>query len=184
MPARHFSSVLLPDPLRPTMPKKSPCSTWKETSRRATRSSALRRRSGCSARSLSVWTRSAGMRKRLPTFSTRTAGSASARALTTDEASGRARRDPRSLRPLVGEEGGLALQVVRQQARGAVELRERLVEQAQPPDPGDVARLARLAERRRDPPPLVALGDVEVEVLRAVVGLDRELRHPDPRPAS
>ena len=35
MPARHFSSVDLPEPLRPTMPKNSPGATAKETSRSA-----------------------------------------------------------------------------------------------------------------------------------------------------
>ncbi len=37
MPARHLSSVLLPEPLRPTIPKNSPCSTAKVTSRSASK---------------------------------------------------------------------------------------------------------------------------------------------------
>src|SRR4051812_1560215 len=80
MPARHLRSVDLPDPLRPTTPKNSPGSTRKETSRSARSSSSLARRSGWSIRSLSVWTRSRGMRKVFDTPSTRTAGSCCASA--------------------------------------------------------------------------------------------------------
>src|ERR1039458_5772345 len=74
MPAMHFSSVLLPLPLRPTMPKNSPGRTAKEMSFSAYRSSWRERRSGCSARSLSVWLRSSGILKRLWTPSTANAG--------------------------------------------------------------------------------------------------------------
>src|SRR5215210_3177125 len=72
MPARHLSRVLLPDPLRPTMPKNSPSATWNEMSRSATSSSTSMRRSGCSARSLSVMTCWRGTRNVLlrPTTST------------------------------------------------------------------------------------------------------------------
>src|SRR5919202_2626271 len=183
IPPRHFSSVLLPEPLRPTIPKNSPGCTENDTSRSATMSDPPRRRSGCSARSLSVCTRSLGMKKRFATPSTRTAGSASGAALTRSEASARGgRRLPASLRPLVGEVGGLLLQPEGQQAGGAVERRDRLVEQPQPADAGDVVRLVRLAERSAEPAPLRRLGDEEVEIVRAVVGLDRELGDPDPGP--
>src|SRR5919197_4038335 len=76
MPARHFSSVDLPEPLRPTMPKNSPRSTAKETSRSARSSSWPARRKGCTARSLSVCTCSRGIRNALETSSTTTAGDA------------------------------------------------------------------------------------------------------------
>src|SRR5919199_2985237 len=141
MPPRHFSSVLLPEPLRPTIPKNSPGCTENETSRSATMSDPPRRRSGCSARSLSVCTRSLGMKKRFATPSTRTAGSASGAALTRDEASAAppARRRG-SLRALVGEVGGLLLQPEGQQAGGAVERRDRLVGQPPPSGGGGVGR--------------------------------------------
>src|ERR1700693_3359645 len=67
MPARHFSSVLLPLPLRPTIPKNSPGATANEMSFSACSCSWRERRSGCSARSLSVWLRSSGILKRLLT---------------------------------------------------------------------------------------------------------------------
>ena len=74
MPAISLSSVLLPEPLRPTMPKNSPCSTENETSRTATNSLNELRRNGCSARSLSVCICSSGRRNRLLTPSTTMAG--------------------------------------------------------------------------------------------------------------
>jgi hypothetical protein len=49
-----LSSVLLPEPLRPTMPKNSPERTSKLTSSTACRTSKERELNGCSARSLSV----------------------------------------------------------------------------------------------------------------------------------
>ncbi len=63
MPARHFSSVLLPLPLRPAIPKNSPRRTSKEMSLSALKVSWRVRRSGCSARSLSVCVRSSGTLK-------------------------------------------------------------------------------------------------------------------------
>src|SRR5215218_8566565 len=78
MPARHFSNVDLPDPFRPTIPKNSPGSTANETPRSACSSSERPRRNGCSARSLSVWTRSRGIRNDLLTSFTSTAGRACA----------------------------------------------------------------------------------------------------------
>src|SRR4051794_32252627 len=74
MPARHFSSVLLPEPLRPTIPKNSPASTVNETSCSASNSDERSLRNGCSARSLSVCIRSVGIWKALPTSLTTTAG--------------------------------------------------------------------------------------------------------------
>src|SRR5215210_7456284 len=74
MPAMHLSSVLLPEPLRPTMPKNSPAATSKETPLRAGKVSCSERRIGCSARSLSVWTRSLGCWNVFETPSTTTAG--------------------------------------------------------------------------------------------------------------
>ena len=53
-PARHFSSVLLPEPLRPTMPKNSPAAMSTLTSFTARSSSKVRDANGCSARSFSV----------------------------------------------------------------------------------------------------------------------------------
>src|ERR671936_1677340 len=76
MLARHFSSVDLPDPLRPTMPKNSPRSTAKETPCSARSSSCPARRNGCSASSLSVCTCSRGIRNALETSSATTAGGA------------------------------------------------------------------------------------------------------------
>src|SRR3954470_1361757 len=122
------------------------------------------------------------MKNRFATPSTRTAGSASGTALTRCEASGvEASASAPSLRALVGEIGGLLLQAERQQAGRPVERRHRLVEQGAPADAGDVARAVGLAERGGDPAALVAPGHKEVEVLRAVAGLDRELGDPDPR---
>src|SRR3954470_1552992 len=76
MPARHFSSVDFPEPLRPTMPKNSPSSTANETASSAWSFSWPIRRNGWSARSLSVWTRSCGRRNDFETPSTATAGRA------------------------------------------------------------------------------------------------------------
>src|SRR3954447_2471344 len=73
MPPRHFSSVLFPLPLRPTMPNASPVETSKLTSRRASSRSYVIRRNGCSARSLSVCTCWWGSSKTFETPSTRTA---------------------------------------------------------------------------------------------------------------
>src|SRR5215217_4725040 len=74
MPAMHLRRVLLPDPLRPTMPKNSPGSTANDTSFRALKWSYDDRRNGCIARSLSVETRSCGIRNVFETPSTATAG--------------------------------------------------------------------------------------------------------------
>src|ERR1700722_31031 len=76
MPARHFSSVLGPLPLRPAIAKNSPERTSKEMSRSASKDSWRLRRSGCSARSLRVCTRSSGTRKVLLTPSTTIGGGA------------------------------------------------------------------------------------------------------------
>ena len=57
-----FSSVLLPEPLRPTIPRNSPWWTSNETSRSARCSRYSIRRSGCVARSLNESTRWVGMR--------------------------------------------------------------------------------------------------------------------------
>src|SRR3954467_8130334 len=73
MPAISFSSVDLPEPLRPTTPKNSPFSTVNETSRSACRMSLRVRRNGCSARSLSVWLTSCGISNFFETPSTTTA---------------------------------------------------------------------------------------------------------------
>src|SRR5256886_768085 len=78
----HLSSVLLPEPLRPTMPKNSPPRTAKETSLRASKRSNPVRRSGWSARSFSVWTCSRGMLNVFDTPSTTTAGAPSVEPLT------------------------------------------------------------------------------------------------------
>ncbi len=43
MPAMHFSSVVLPEPLWPISPIEEPCSMSKDTSRRAQKSSAFDR---------------------------------------------------------------------------------------------------------------------------------------------
>src|ERR1700722_3001807 len=76
MPARHFSSVDLPEPLRPTMPKNSPGCTAKETPRKAAKVSLPPPRRGWSTRSLSVLTCSRGISKLLWTPSTTTGCSA------------------------------------------------------------------------------------------------------------
>src|SRR5688572_9938178 len=70
MPARHFSRVLLPEPLRPTMPKNSPSGMSKLTSSSARRTSEPVRRNGCRARSFRVCTRSCGRTNCLVTSST------------------------------------------------------------------------------------------------------------------
>src|SRR5215207_187721 len=73
----HFSNVLLPDPLRPTMPKNSPRGTEKETSCSACSRSAPVRLNGCIARSFSVVICSWGISKDFETPSTSTAGARS-----------------------------------------------------------------------------------------------------------
>src|SRR5437764_1826595 len=82
MPAMHLSSVLLPEPFRPTMPKNSPGGTANETSLSASKRSWPARRSGWSARSFSVWICSRGMLKVFDTPSTTTAGTPPVEALT------------------------------------------------------------------------------------------------------
>src|SRR4051794_20783279 len=69
-----FRSVLLPEPLRPTMPKNSPRSTENVTSRTASNWSKVRRRNGWSARSLMVCICSCGRLNCLLTPSTTIAG--------------------------------------------------------------------------------------------------------------
>ena len=73
MPARHFSSVLLPLPLRPTMPKNSPWRTSKETSRKASSSLWRALARGCRMRSLSVVACWCGIEKVFESESTATA---------------------------------------------------------------------------------------------------------------
>src|SRR5829696_93017 len=75
MPARSLSSVLLPDPLRPTMPKNSPRSTTKLAWLTASNSSNVPLRNGCNARSLRVCICSWGRRNRFVTPCTTMAGS-------------------------------------------------------------------------------------------------------------
>src|SRR5437016_6275791 len=82
MPAMHLSSVLLPDPLRPTMPKNSPGGTANDTPLSASKRSWPVRRKGWSARSFSVWICSRGMLKVFDTPSTTTAGTPPVEALT------------------------------------------------------------------------------------------------------
>src|SRR5437764_13766477 len=82
MPAMHLSSVLLPEPFRPTMPKNSPGGTANETSLSASKRSWPVRRKGWSARSFSVWICSRGMLKVFDTPSTTTAGTPPVEALT------------------------------------------------------------------------------------------------------
>ena len=73
-------SVLLPLPLRPTIPKNSPWPTLeRDVLERLAARSKLRRRSGCTTRSLSVWTCSCGRRKIFETPSTLTATSSGGR---------------------------------------------------------------------------------------------------------
>ena len=67
MLARIFSRVLLPDPLRPTMPKNSPSWMSNETSCSARRMRCSRRANGCVARSLSESTCCSGIRNVLLT---------------------------------------------------------------------------------------------------------------------
>src|SRR2546423_3438860 len=78
----HLSSVLLPDPLRPTMPKNSPCGTANETFLSASSRSWPERLNGWSARSLRVWTCSRGIVNVFDTPSTTTAGTPSWEPLT------------------------------------------------------------------------------------------------------
>ena len=82
MPAMHLSSVLLPDPLRPTIPKNSPRGTANETSLSASKRFDPARLNGCSARSLSVCTCSFGRVNVFETLSTTTAGMPSVEPLT------------------------------------------------------------------------------------------------------
>src|SRR5215210_5863323 len=70
MPAMHFSSVLLPLPLRPTMPKNSPGSTSTLTPFSASSVSWPRNLNGCRTRSLSVCDCSCGSLNALLTSST------------------------------------------------------------------------------------------------------------------
>src|SRR5215210_6280943 len=65
MLAMTLSSVLLPEPLRPTTPKNSPLRTSKLTSRSAWRSRYSIRARGCTARSLNELIRCLGIRNRL-----------------------------------------------------------------------------------------------------------------------
>src|SRR6185369_12721319 len=70
MLARIFNSVLLPEPLRPTMPKNSPLRTSKEITSRAFSSRKSRPAKGRTRRSLNESTRWVGMRKALRRSST------------------------------------------------------------------------------------------------------------------
>src|SRR5262249_39649095 len=74
----HFSSVLLPLPLRPTIPKNSPRNTSTLTSSTAWSTSNRRVRKGWSARSFSVWYCSCGSRKLFETWERLTAGATDA----------------------------------------------------------------------------------------------------------
>src|SRR5215218_234004 len=75
-------SVLLPEPLRPTIPKTSPARTSKLTPRSACRTSKRWRLPGCSTRSFSVLTRSCGRRNVLATAAALTATSSAGTPLT------------------------------------------------------------------------------------------------------
>src|SRR5918997_244240 len=75
-------SVLLPEPLRPTIPKTSPARTSKLTPRSACRTSKRWRLPGCSTRSFSVLTRSCGSRNVLSTAAALTATSSAGTPLT------------------------------------------------------------------------------------------------------
>src|SRR3954470_4508175 len=66
----HFISVLLPDPLRPTVPKNSPGAISQLTPCSASSRSKLGRRSGCRTRSLIVERCSCGIRNVLLTSRT------------------------------------------------------------------------------------------------------------------
>src|SRR5687768_1060321 len=65
MLASSFSSVVLPDPLRPATPRSSPSAAWNETPRRAWSIVYSIGAKGCTARSFSVITRWLGTRKDL-----------------------------------------------------------------------------------------------------------------------
>src|SRR5215211_397584 len=114
MPAMHLSNVLLPEPLRPTIPKNSPAPTSNDTSLSARKVSCSERRKGCSARSLNVWTRSFGSENVFETPSTTTAGPRPGTKLTladghgvepqADLARGCAARDRQRVRGLVERE--------------------------------------------------------------------------------
>ena len=77
MLASSFSSVHLPEPLRPTMPKNSPWRISKEMPSSARSSRYSRPANGWTARSFSESTRWVGIRKALWRSSTRIAGGAS-----------------------------------------------------------------------------------------------------------
>src|SRR5437764_10730612 len=78
----HLSRVLLPDPLRPTIPKNSPCGTANDTFFSASSRSGPGRLNGWGARSLRVWTCSRGIVNVFDTPSTTTAGTPSGEPLT------------------------------------------------------------------------------------------------------
>src|SRR5919198_2900563 len=138
MPARHFSSVDLPEPLRPTMPKNSPRSTAKETSRSARSSSWPPRRNGGTARSLSVCTCSRGIRNALETSSTTTAGDATTHRVFALTGRGGAQRGPQAVFDLGGSpRPGAALGPAQARARALLaprgvveEARDRVAERA------------------------------------------------------
>ena len=92
MPPMHLRSVLLPEPLRPTMPKNSPFSTEKETPRSASRWSTSRLRKGWRTRSLSVWVASCGRRNAFWASTTVTAALLSRDKLTSTDQGIRAAR--------------------------------------------------------------------------------------------
>src|SRR5437868_635209 len=108
MPARHFSNVLFPLPLRPTIPKNSPFRTPNETSCSARNRSCLARRSGCRARSLSVWMVSSGLTKVLPTPCTTSAAPLTA---TEDGAGASLREGRRTIRGYRAAQGQTSRQV-------------------------------------------------------------------------
>src|SRR6478672_9360148 len=129
MLASSFSSVLLPEPLRPTMPKNSPWRISKETPSRARSSRYSRAANGRTTRSLSESTRWVGMRKDLCSPSTWIAsgslGGMNARTLPRcgggrdgrealagddDAESGRRSRDPRFAQAFGGAGSGAGAQ--------------------------------------------------------------------------
>src|SRR6266511_2599241 len=75
MPARHLRSVLLPEPLRPMIPKNSPSATSNDTSFSACSSVTPRERRGWSTRCLNVKGRSWGSRNVFQTALAATVGS-------------------------------------------------------------------------------------------------------------
>src|SRR3954470_6014603 len=134
MPARHFISVVLPLPLRPTIPKNSPERMSVDTALSASSVSSERVRSGCSTRSLSVCTCSCGSRNVFETSRTANATPASGGPLTGRERSELAWRSAMQEPPQTAS-GGLPLGVnlagyldsvlgvgqVARQVRGALE---------------------------------------------------------------